>query len=140
MDYITACDILAKSMTRTSCSPLASVTVRIERRSRSVPSSASANRRGQRLQREQMSWVEAAFYTVKSVETRHLIPPRNVLSDCLQLGTMGLEHGKRYIGLHPAPFQNAQLIPRRRSSESRCTCDRRLTSYSESGGPLIRNV
>lgn len=58
--------------------------------------------------------VASLHYTVKSDETRHLIPPRNVLSDRLQLGQpepRSSERGKRYISRARPRYEN--VAPRK---------------------------
>lgn len=63
-------------------------------------------------------------YTVKSNETRHLIPPRNVLSDCFQLGQPDSRarktiHRARLLKKYKIPAYSAVLTSTR--DRRRCT-------------------
>lgn len=83
----------------------------------------------------------AEHYTVKSKETRHPIPPRNVLSDCPRLGPAPTMENDTST-LYPAPFKTEKRKKRKKkprsfqrrttgSSTWRCTCERRPTSFLE---------
>lgn len=83
----------------------------------------------------------AEHYTVKSKETRHPIPPRNVLSDCPRLGPAPTMENDTST-LYPAPFKTEKRTKRKKkprsfqrrttgSSTWRCTCERRPTSFLE---------